>query len=463
MKIKLKKLAHVKEATIDDESDLTVIVGDNSTGKTLILETYTFIKRYFHKELENIYEDMINELEALVQLETEMSLTDMAHKFSNLNMPSLEDKYKIEIMKTQIRFNSSDVERLNTILMDRITDKYEHVIERVEKEILFNDSSNFSFELMDLPKLNNFFEKKYELHIGLLPVSRLGLSLLGENIQINRTMPFENNVLNSNELRETNEKYGNDFKEYDLSYIFFNIKKLFLEAAFNDYFGFSNILYLPSERNLIMDNALLAAAEMDQNLKQRYSERLFTSAYFKFKHFIERFPSIISPIAKNTRDLFEGSLEFDNKGELISITRDDGIQIKRELFSTMQNRLIPYLLVDNPLEGYKTIIIEEPEAHLSLKSQKKMLRYMIRLTSEKRLVITTHSDVFFSFLNNMLLENPAITVNVYELRSNDSNEQYLEKINRSAYGYQIDMFTNLLEELYEDTLRIQKENREKET
>lgn len=107
---------------------------------------------------------------------------------------------------------------------------------------------------------------------------------------------------------------------------------------------------------------------MEQSLRQRYSERLFTSAYFRFKYLLERFPSMISSLTKRNYELFDGDLEFDDRGELLSITRDDGVKIKRELFSTMQNRLIPYLLVDDPLEGYKTVIVEEPEAHLSLKN-----------------------------------------------------------------------------------------------
>lgn len=172
---------------------------------------------------------------------------------------------------------------------------------------------------------------------------------------------------------------------------------------------------------------------------------------------------MISSLTKRNYELFEGDLEFDDRGELLSITRDDGVKIKRELFSTMQNRLIPYLLVDDPLEGYKTVIVEEPEAHLSLKNQKKMLRYLKGLMEKQRLIITTHSDVFFSYFNNLLLENPTISAKVYELKGNDHNEQYLKEVERKEYGYEIELFTNLLEELYEDTLRIQEENREKKT
>ena len=55
----------------------------------------------------------------------------------------------------------------------------------------------------------------------------------------------------------------------------------------------------------------------------------------------------------------------------------------------------------------------------------------------------------------MLLKDPSIQVNVYELLEDDDECYFLDKKERTDYGYEINMFTHVLNELYDESLKIQ--------
>ncbi len=58
MELKIEKLAHLDSALLKDDTDLTIIVGDNGTGKTLLLETYALLK----EEINDIRNDIANKV-----------------------------------------------------------------------------------------------------------------------------------------------------------------------------------------------------------------------------------------------------------------------------------------------------------------------------------------------------------------------------------------------------------------
>lgn len=449
MKVLLSNLAHVKEAELTDQR-LTIIVGDNGAGKTLLLETVSFIKEFYQKKKNSLISRFIKKYEEQIKVDID---------FQNIGLKAIEETktFKVELAL-------QNLDSLNNGLQKMVEDEYENVIHGVNENVLLTNDSKFSFKLLNL----NFFEiedkASFTIHMRGRNHSELILALKQKDKIISSSLIRNTFLVKDNDQSLNDEKLFQVIDNNALQELIVKeVKEMFISYHYKRYFGSERILYLPSERNLLMDNALLKAAsdlEMETNLKRRYSDRLFTSSYLKFKHYVEVFPDLVNKYTSDIERLFGGKIRYSNDGEVISILMDNGIEIRRELFSTKQNRLIPYLLINQPILPYEEVIIEEPEAHLSLKSQKEFLSYLKSLleNDRRKFFITTHSDVFFSFLNNLLLENPSIQVNVYELIEKDAGTFFLIEKEKTEFGYEIDMFTNILNELYDETLKIQEKN-----
>lgn len=451
MRVLLSNLAHIKKAEIKDQH-LTIIVGDNGAGKTLLLETISFLKDYYQNRKRTFVKHLIDKYESMFSLETDIEVNDLIKQ---------ESKKNIQETSVRINITSHDADKLNIEFKKMVEDEYSKAIGGINENVLLTDESSFSFKLLDLDVFEEK-EEKYYLHVSQQRKDRLILSLHLENEFLIATIINLETFLFEKEATSLDEEKS--FRLIDRNklsdIINRKIKEMFLSYKYDSYFGSDRILYLPTERNSFMDNALMKAAsdiEVETNLKRRYSERLFTASYLNFKHYLETFPNLVDRLTSDMEDLFGGQIKYGDNGEISSIVMKDGKEIRRELFSTKQNRLIPYLLINQPISRYSEVIIEEPEAHLSLKSQKEFLSYLNRLLKKegKKFYITTHSDVFFQFLNNMLLKDPSIQVNVYELLEDDDECYFLDKKERTDYGYEINMFTHVLNELYDESLKIQ--------
>lgn len=71
--------------------------------------------------------------------------------------------------------------------------------------------------------------------------------------------------------------------------------------------------------------------------------------------------------------------------------------------SSVITELAPLALLLQSGINFKTIIIEEPEAHLHPALQKRMAQFIVRLVNNRKSVwVTTHSDTVLQHVNNML-------------------------------------------------------------
>ncbi|QAR97622.1 AAA family ATPase [Bacillus subtilis] len=460
MILKINNLGPIKEAILG-ESNLKVIVGDNGTGKTLLLETEALINNYFKIESKLMAEDLYSFIHNDIKIDFNWKgLYDYIRVFRSNRNASIKLKCSFYIDEDSL---------INERFFELIRNNSSFLVEKINKEVLLTKESPLEIEFVDLPNLiqketvdMEFTGDGEDCFFYSLVHGSIAEIISIDEIEGNN-LYFTNGNLQKNSrgyltVSDIKKRFEDEFRVQ------------FLNTLITRYFVEKDILFLPSERNLFMDNAinrtlyennLNRSIEGVKDLKLRYSEHLFNKSYLEFKNLFKKYGDVINalishnPLESGLRRLFEGTPTFDENGEFSDLIKDNGQKIKRELFSTKQNRLIPYVLIMNPLKRYKEIIIEEPEAHLSLKSIRQFIGFLKEiLRKDYNITITTHSDVFFTHLNNLILKNSDINIRVYELKNND-NQSILEEKTKGEDGYEIDLFSEELDSLYEDTLEIQ--------
>lgn len=158
----------------------------------------------------------------------------------------------------------------------------------------------------------------------------------------------------------------------------------------------------------------------------------------------------------------------------------DGIEKPLPLFvaSSIVTEISPLLLLFKSNINFKTLIVEEPEAHLHPELQQKMARLIINLVNRGIPVwITTHSDTMLQHINNMLKlkrhENVAELMQEYNYTKNDllnekdvsmyqfdqceNGKTRLEQLEATQYGFAVPTFNNALEKILGEVYAFQED------
>ncbi|MCY8818439.1 ATP-binding protein [Bacillus atrophaeus] len=470
MKIELKNLGQVKKALIDNK-DLTVIVGDNGSGKTLLLEAKTFILNSYSKHLHNVIKNLREKYSDYLKFDTDW--TEINKFISETSKDFKKEEPRSSFKFTlQNQLDSSIRKSMNEDIAEQFKHFKKTTIEALNKEILMVENSDLDFELFDTPRIADI--TYIECNLIMFDPEILMLEMFDKADLFFMRVPIMLDAPSASDYLMNEETDPNIIKVKKHLYepvimMQDQIRNYFIGGFFTEITRNINTLFLPSERNLYMDVALAKTIKENlesrysfsrENTKVRYSEHLFNLAYLNYKDNLNRFrrPDFenVYKVDPDLTKIFGGKLIFDEEGDIKSLVTHEGTEIKRELFSTKQNRLIPYLIIMPPVgRQYKEVIIEEPEAHLSLKGMRELLGYLKSLIEKGiKITLTTHSDVFYSHLNNFILMDDKVQSKVYELKK-IGDESFLEEKEKTKYGYEIDLFTEELNELYEKTLSIQ--------
>lgn len=465
--MQLKNLGQIESAVLND-NNLVVMVGDNGSGKTLLLESMALISKRINSAIRIIYPDIVKEFYESFNLSDTFNDVE---KNVREKLVQVQDNKSERIEKDSFDFDIfvSNENDINKKIKGKIDDELLLVKEQLSKRILFSDEvkPNLSVDLIDIPEIKDG-KLTIELNFDYLIDDLILIVNKSNNSKGYLEYIDIKSYIDKDRIPDI-ENYSNNslYKKFlDMDKLFITMREkiiiLFLNEITGDYFRDDGLLFLPSERNLYMQNAMAKVIDFEElSSGLRYSEELFIKSYLDFTSIIknftnnENFKNRTRPlIDEDTSDLFDGELTFNKDGEVESIEKN-GIKIQRLLFSTKINRFIPYLIIGIPFRSYEKIIIEEPEAHLSLKSMSTLIKYFAKLLLNNRnLVITTHSDVFFTRLNNLFLTMPDLPVTVYELE-HDGEKSKLNEVSRTENGYEIKLFTEELNELFDETINIQ--------
>ena len=453
MRIKIERFANINNVDIEFSNQMNILIGDNGAGKTLLLEAYSKIN------------------------DTVISHLNSKNNF----ISSIIDQVKLNIIKISKEGNNSYKYELSFIDSSKVKNLFNVGIRKLKDEIEEKLRTDVLYEKLSMDGLLIDFKGIDELinFSGEISVSIKSFSNNSDNNFINFEdaedyyIEFEYKdislvrFLNESNLKEIIKSMNTNQVKYLLEGFKFIIAKI-IEEKFVTTNNIFNITYIPSERVYSMSKNLERIFSETPFL--RYSEQKFMKEYEEAKEskrFMAKFLEDNDYTSDKFKELIGGTLNFDD-GEVISLTDDLGVEIPRVLFSTKQNKLQSLHILERYPKIFKRVfrsnsrkllIIEEPEAHLSIKSILGMFKYLKHLSKYYRIVIATHSDIMLTLVNNWYLASPSNnTVGGWELldSKSENNSKYMfTKLELGDYGLISEFMNEQLMLLQKMTLESQ--------
>ncbi|MGL5687070.1 MAG: hypothetical protein ACRCXQ_14890 [Vagococcus fluvialis] len=424
MKINFDKFVNIGQSSFTPSTPISVLIGNNGVGKTLLLETYTKINDYLLSEIQdkNFFVHLFTEAEfelELIKYEEEI----IPHDY----------RYKSQI-KSDFNVKVKNIEKLQEGFSEQLTLITEKIEEIVLDDILFTDDIDLIENLkVDLVMDWQYVEKELTFHITQESIAKidmaLGDSVPDEDVRSSYlviSLKEENSFGNMTYMvtEEESKKNYESFLSSNYDYLKSRLVYFYalqLEPKFLKTNEISEITYIPSERIVSMSRFLENQFSKDNYDGLRYSEEKFARTYAEFKDYFSFSSKQLQRETINFSEpyyqLLGGEPIFNSNGDITAIKDRDGKVINRSLFSTKQNKVYPFFLLHSRQRRYlgrkssgdPIIIIEEPEANLSTKGILEMADYVSRLSNNYKIILSTHSDIFLTQLNNIFLQNDQLS------------------------------------------------------
>jgi len=401
MKITVENLGKIENATIEI-NDLTILVGDNNSGKTyLTYSTYGALKNW---------KDFIN--------------------YNNF-------RFIAEELNEKGQFRSN-IDELHALIKSSILSESKSFNNRFKK--LFNDKEEI-FEKSNLKldfEINTHSEIKEAHH----------KALIGKNIT------FEG-IINNDGLQITFTR-TDDF-ELDKPIILKVVGDLISRLVFDEIFynpiiitaerlGIS-LFYkeLDEKRNSLVDG--LQKLDQSEDEIDTFDIIMSMSAYYATPirdhiSFTRNFDAIKKHTSKLNvnyslsiiKEMLGAEFKKDNKQDIRFFTPKKKINkfdIPLHLASSSARCIVDlYFYLKHMSKESDLLIIDEPESHLTLRNQRLMAKLIASIINLKiKVFITTHSDFLIKELNNLILLNNDFKEKQVWLKNNKASYNSEDKIN----------------------------------
>ncbi len=466
--LKVENFGKIKSARINI-GDYVIFIGNNNSGKTYLMELiYGVLEHIKDRNTDWIEEEL---KQAFYKLEKS---SDYKRKI---------DTHFIELMQQSIN--------------NYLNENKERIIYNIFKSDIPISVLNLEFSLEE----NEIFEVElYEKNNGDNHIAELIDTIYKENDhskeQFKAILSKQEKIYNLT-IRE--KQLNNHIKDEIRAILFPNkeLGKIMINLIFDFIVlkrkNFDECLFVPASRTglLLLYREFFAKKADDTVMilseEQKKGEYGLTLPVYNFLRFLQTYKknSKTEKINKNIIQFIEekvidGRLIYNN-GEVLYIAKNNKIEVPLYLTSSMVNELTPIIWALSDGRRIETLVVDEIETSLHPEKQVEMARLLNRMNNNGiNLIISTHSDTMATKINNLLilsfanlekdkrmqilkkldlseedLLNKDKKVNAYQFINQKDGTSIVQQLEFDSYtGYNFDMFTETVVNLYEESKTI---------
>jgi len=422
MKLSIRNVGKLKEADVEING-ITVIAGENNTGKSTIGKVLFSIFQSLYKLDDQIIREKRNTIKHNLEL---LYVHATGSFFNNVEFKEIIDEILIEGSKY-------DIEILKNKILEFISNNSEKTKNEIPEEPVKR-----IFDLLKIPKKS------------------FVLAILNRNF----SNEFNNQITNI-----YTELVGNIKLKIQGKESFLSIENNIIKEIKNEHFLNTEIVYIddPFILDDLTDELFVRNAIKNTDYNTIYNHK----NYLKYK-LIQKKGSLVDEIILNSKlekfylklnELFEGDIILSNRGNYVYRRKNKGNELNLiNLSAGLKSfAVLKMLFINNTLQENGTIILDEPEIHLHPEWQIKFAELIVLLQKEFKMhiLLTTHSPYFLKAVQVYSKKYKISNKCKYYMSELDGEQAILvDKTNKTDdlfYKLAIS-FENLMneEELYED-------------
>ena len=422
MKLSIRNVGKLKEADVEING-ITVIAGENNTGKSTIGKVLFSIFQSLYKLDDQIIREKRNTIKHNLEL---LYVHATGSFFYNVEFKEIIDEILIEGSKY-------DIEILKNKILEFISNNSEKTKNEIPEEPVKR-----IFDLLKIPKKS------------------FVLAILNRNF----SNEFNNQITNI-----YTELVGNIKLKIQDKESFLSIENNIIKEIKNEHFLNTEIVYIddPFILDDLTDELFVRNAIKNTDYNTIYNHK----NYLKYK-LIQKKGSLVDEIILNSKlekfylklnELFEGDIILSNRGNYVYRRKNKGNELNLTNLSAglKSFAVLKMLFINNTLQENGTIILDEPEIHLHPEWQIKFAELIVLLQKEFKMhiLLTTHSPYFLKAVQVYSKKYKISNKCKYYMSELDGEQAILvDKTNKTDdlfYKLAIS-FENLMneEELYED-------------
>lgn len=422
MKLSIRNVGKLKEADVEIKG-ITVIAGENNTGKSTIGKVLFSIFQSLYKLDDQIIREKRNTIKHNLEL---LYVHATGSFFNNVEFKEIIDEILIEGSKY-------DIEILKNKILEFISNNSEKTKNEIPEEPVKR-----IFDLLKIPKKS------------------FVLAILNRNF----SNEFNNQITNI-----YTELVGNIKLKIQDKESFLSIENNIIKEIKNEHFLNTEIVYIddPFILDDLTDELFVRNAIKNTDYNTIYNHK----NYLKYK-LIQKKGSLVDEIILNSKlekfylklnELFEGDIILSNRGNYVYRRKNKGNELNLiNLSAGLKSfAVLKMLFINNTLQENGTIILDEPEIHLHPEWQIKFAELIVLLQKEFKMhiLLTTHSPYFLKAVQVYSKKYKISNKCKYYMSELDGEQAILvDKTNKTddLFFKLAISFENLMneEELYED-------------
>lgn len=386
MKATFKNIGPIKEAELE-LGDLTIIAGQNNTGKTYLAYTlYGFLESLSKKEF--YMERLLNSIDSKFSKEVKNIASQVEETGkARIDISEYENIKRWVMQRASSMFSTKLINKVFSSPNGEFQDAYVNLATKHENRLL-----------KVVAHSNDSREKRVYLTSG---VHEHGLVFALTNHQ---NLPFSNEQVRGVSVLLINTILGNFPEPFILSAERFGISLFYKELDFTKNRLVEELQNLPDDKGFdpfrfLEKQSARYAKPIKDNID--FTRDLFRVQKLKGEMPIDKYRSI--------ENIMTGYYRVKNDEiRFISKRRGDNhFDIPLHLASSSARGVSDlYFYLKHVAEPGEVLIVDEPESHLSPTNQVMMARLLVFcVNAGLKILITTHSDYLIKEINNLIMLN----------------------------------------------------------